>query len=1403
MVSGLDRSGRAAQPIAEMGPVPAPLQRAVHIPRNEEQAVQSIERWCRRSKTVLLVVGLFPLLAASAHAQAPQVALEPLFTIGGEVPTAIVAPPDGSGRLFIATKQGRVHIYADGVVRSTPFLELGGSSFGEDGLLGLAFHPDYRQNGLVFVYLAAGTQASLIRYKVSEADPDRADPSSARTLLTNTQAVPFHYGGQLAFGPDGFLYISIGDGADAARARALDSLHGKILRIDPSTTDAEPYRVPPDNPLVGQPGARPEIWVWGLRNPWRFSFDRLDGTLFIADVGEDAYEEVDIVAPGDSGRDFGWPRMEGPFCFDPPSDCNDGSLTLPSFGYARQPGIGACAIIGGHRYRGQASPALEGIYFYGDACSRGLWSATESGGAWTISQSGSGGFFGSSTFGEDEEGEVYMAGGDTVFRIVGPGSARLRVKDPAPVSEHDFAVIFEVELSPSPNAVSVRYRTVGSSQTHEPQEGVLEFLPGETLRYVGVSIRDDVLDELPDTVSLALTDADGAVIADGLGTVVVEDDDPGPPLLVEGCTVSEGTAPCVFTVTLSAASQNALTFHYMTVDGDAVAGADYQGTSGTVTFEPGETRQTLAVPVLNDGDAEGAETFAVMVFPFWEAPSVDAPAVIEDDDRASPAPPEPIAPSGPITTPTPVFRWRAVEGATRYRLLVTAGSDPLVEYAAATGCSDNECSVSLGTGLPRGFYQWQVAAGNGEGFGPAAVASFEVDPPAHLIMTAAGTGTSGYDGDGRWALTARLGLPQGVAIDERGFLFIADGRRVRQVHADQTITTVAGNGQVGCGPDGAMATETSLPPVRALTVQRLFGNLYFGSSSVDGRCNLVRRVNLWGQISTLAGVPGQDGFGGDGGPATQATLGREIGGLAVDDFGHVFIADSANRRIRRVDAFTGIITTVAGNGEPGSHGDGGPAVAASFDFPTALARDAEGNLYVADGPAHRVRRIDALTGIITTVAGDGIDGSEGDGGPATAARLSYPSSLAVDVAGNLWIGDEQAHRVRFVDFSHGIISTLVGGGSSTSDGVAPTDARLQSPRGVAVDGEGRVFVADGLAYRVRRIENRRPGAAMAPIPRVEAGEPVTLDGTQSSDPEGDPLTFDWRDGNILLGSGVQLTTPLAAGERIVTLTARDSYGGVGMHAMTVMVDPPQPPVVNILSPANATIPSGRPGTIAWSAFDNGTLAGFEVFFSADDGRTFRPVPGCIGVPGDARECTWPAPGPVTVEGRLRIEARDRAGLSAFAETRLDIEPPFGDGTGLRGQYFDTDDLRRLKFVRIDPVVSFDWSRGSPAASIRPDSFSVRWTGQVEPRFSETYTFHTVSDDGVRLWVGGRLIIDHWRSCSLTENHGTIALSAGQRYPIRLEYFEDRGSAAVTLSWSSPSEARQVVPQTQLYPPATP
>ncbi len=405
---------------------------------------------------VLTVTGLVASVAGTARSTAPtsglavvaaaatatgfdptKVALRLSLVAGGfTAPLLVTNAHDGRGRLFVVEQGGRIWIVQNGTRLATPFLDLHASisTGGERGLLGLTFDPGFATNRFLYVnFTDLNGNTTIVRYTVSSTNANIAVPSSALRILTIVQPYPNHNGGNLAFGPDGDLYVGMGDGGSSGdpenRAQNIDSLLGKILRIDVRHSSlTSRYAVPASNPYVGRSG-NDLIWSIGLRNPWRWSFDRSNGWLWIGDVGQNAWEEIDRSVPtsaGGAGRglNYGWRVMEGRSCFNPSSGCSTSGKVLPLVVYPHLvAGTDNCAVTGGFVYRGVASPVLQGGYVFGDFCSGRIWALSATAGSpatpTLLRDATASPALSISSFGEDEAGELYvtdLAGGG-VYRL--------------------------------------------------------------------------------------------------------------------------------------------------------------------------------------------------------------------------------------------------------------------------------------------------------------------------------------------------------------------------------------------------------------------------------------------------------------------------------------------------------------------------------------------------------------------------------------------------------------------------------------------------------------------------------------------------------------------------------------------------------------------------------------------------------------------------------------------------------------------------------------------------------------------------------------------------------------------------------------------------------------------------
>ena len=378
---------------------------------------------------LLALLGAAILLATMAAWQATGVAaaanvrLVQIVT-GLDAPVYVTSARDGTRRLFIVEQTGRIRIFQDGTLFSTPFLDVSSeiSHGSEQGLLGLAFHPRFKTNGLFFVnFTRANGDTVVNRYRVSATNPNVADRSSAFRIITIGQPFDNHNGGTLQFGPDGYLYIGMGDGGDGGdpgnRAQNLSTLLGKMLRIDINgSVGTRHYRIPSSNPFVGRSGLN-EIWAYGLRNPWKFSFDQKSGTLWIGDVGQNRYEEIDRSGGSSPGRglNYGWRVMEGRHCFVPSSGCNKSGKVLPVVEYGHDVG---CSVTGGYAYRGSAVPALYGKYVFADYCSGRIWTIPRKPGATATKSLLMDTSLNISSFGQGSTNELYVVDrGGTIYLL--------------------------------------------------------------------------------------------------------------------------------------------------------------------------------------------------------------------------------------------------------------------------------------------------------------------------------------------------------------------------------------------------------------------------------------------------------------------------------------------------------------------------------------------------------------------------------------------------------------------------------------------------------------------------------------------------------------------------------------------------------------------------------------------------------------------------------------------------------------------------------------------------------------------------------------------------------------------------------------------------------------------------
>ncbi len=386
-----------------------------------------------RPRFPVTLIGMLFLIAGPAQVLAQDESFDPaafdvgLETVASGFDRPLFVTHAGDDRLFVVEKGGTIRVVVDGVTGDQPFLDITdrvGSSSSEQGLLGLAFAPNYADSGLFYVYYTDLNGNTVVSRFSTPDDAGIAEPASEEIILAQDQPAPNHNGGMLAFGPDNYLYIGLGDGGNQGdpngNGQRLDTWLGKILRleVDPEYTGGEPYGIPEDNPFVGDSDALPEIWAYGLRNPWRFSFDRETGDLWVGDVGQNEYEEVSVLAVDEGGANLGWNIVEGPDCYAEP-DCDVSEFHQPVFSYNRS---GGCSVIGGYVYRGEQFADIFGVYVLADYCSGLIWGGGLDAASELVFSEPLETGLNISSFGEGEDGEVYLTdlSGGGVYMLAPP-----------------------------------------------------------------------------------------------------------------------------------------------------------------------------------------------------------------------------------------------------------------------------------------------------------------------------------------------------------------------------------------------------------------------------------------------------------------------------------------------------------------------------------------------------------------------------------------------------------------------------------------------------------------------------------------------------------------------------------------------------------------------------------------------------------------------------------------------------------------------------------------------------------------------------------------------------------------------------------------------------------------------
>ena len=643
-----------------------------------------------------------------------------------------------------------------------------------------------------------------------------------------------------------------------------------------------------------------------------------------------------------------------------------------------------------------------------------------------------------------------------------------------------------------------------------------------------------------------------------------------PPVAVTVEAIATTTALTASATTLTAGLPLALT---ATVD--AASGPT---PTGTVTFYNGTT--SLGTGILNAGGiatltlAPSQGTYSIIASyagSATDAASVSAPPVIVTVNAVQ-------VNTGTSLTASPA---RLDVGQTLTLTATVSASSGAIPTGTVT-FSNGATTLGTGTLNPSGVATLSLSPAAGSysiiaSYSGNSIDAFSASPPVSVevtntanspdIYTFAGDGVKGYEGDTGLAVDAELSMPWSLTSDAAGNVYIADGgnNRVRKVNAATgVITTFAGTGSAGYSGDGGPAAQALLDNPVDVTLDKA-GNLYIA----DAWNACIRKVDATtGVITTVAGTCGVLGESGTGGPAANATLILPLG-VALDASGNLYISDDS--RVHKVNAATGIITTFAGTGQPGTGGDGGPATAAQLEYPIGLAVDTAGDLYIVDPNANEIRKVDGVTGIMSTVAGTGPLGFSVDGGLAINSELAQPNFVKTDAAGNVYFSDSSSGRIRIIDAQTGILTTYAGNGDSgfSGDGGPAIDATMNYPQGLAFDASGNLFIADSFNYRVR-IVGQKPVYTSLPATTttltasatsLTAGQPLTLTATvtaASGPPPAGTVTFNSGTTSLgagtLNGSGVATLTPDACRRHQYSAYTHASYAGLN-HRRAIRLRP--------------------------------------------------------------------------------------------------------------------------------------------------------------------------------------------------------------------------------------------------------
>jgi len=1083
----------------------------------------------------------------------PTLGFTRILTNAFSAPTCIAHAGDGSQRLFVVEQDGRVWIARSNSVMTQPFLEVTNRVLrgAEQGLLGLAFPPGFSTTAHFYVdYTRKPDGATIIsRFSLTVSNSDIADPTSEQILKIIPQPFPNHNGGQLAFGPDGYLYIGMGDGGYGANgigdpnnnAQNPASVLGKLLRIDTESGIA-PYAIPASNPFVGNTNYAPEIWAMGLRNPWRFSFDRLAGDLFIGDVGHVRYEEIDF-QPANSagGQNYGWRVLEGPFPYNMPTGFDLSIFTGPVSWYDHTSTLSddGGSVIGGYVYRGPNEPRMNGVYIFGDFASSQIWGLKRQGTNWQRleMQSPRAGSPGISTFGEDEQGVLYMA--DYYQGVI------YQIRDTRQVWTPTFSAADGPYKPINSNTVAVSCNTPGAlihytNNGLDPTEADPSVIPGGR-----IPVANGSTNKLR-AFQAGLTPSG---VASAVFTLRVGTPDFIPPA---HAAITNGTPVSIFTITSGA------TIYYTTngsgpftysgpfiLSGDvyvtAWGVADGYNTSLTASshYTPAQTGTPIFTPPsgpITNGTSISIScpTPDAVIFytvdgtiPTTNSPHYTGPFTINGGTTVSA-----IATADGylnsavqgvvyslVRTETPVFSPPPGSVAYGTTISITCATPGSIIRYTLDGSAPTNTSPRYSTPLPIqgdvtlsaiGLAQFHLNSFVQSGLYTLPKAAVPVFSPAQgpftngasISISCASTGavlrytTNGIDPDtnspiysaplpfaGPITLKARAYRPPDLDPSDVASMFYG------LLKFENTVVTTVAGGPVAGFSNGFGASARFTSP-QGVCIDQL-GNLYVA----DTGNHVIRNISSSGQVATFAGT---GTAGTQLGPTTNAQFSVPTG-VCLDNAGTLYIADGDHNRVCKID-LTGIVTLLA-------------LVRGSDNYLPGLWQlevDPAGNIYVGsaasvqkilpDGTVVRLAGtagwgwnvgpgIDASTNIyaatgtaVWKIAPDGTQqvfaGSVGgfSDGPRLLSLFQGPQDAAVDASTNVMVSD--LTRIRRIG-SDGGVSTLAGTGVTGYRNGRGSVAQFNNATGLCVDTNGNIYVADSGNNCIRKISPDTAGIGIA------------------------------------------------------------------------------------------------------------------------------------------------------------------------------------------------------------------------------------------------------------------------------------------------------------------------------------